>query len=138
MKHFVYFCCMNLKTMNNTIEKINNLVESGKVYEYAGRCWFTAYMTWTKLRKSEKEETILIEGTANGNTHYWLEVNGVIVDPHYKLVYNDLDVELELEYVKEREYNLYQANVNRDWYSERPATNWLGREKWTRVYDLGL
>jgi len=27
-----------------TLEKINKLVESGKVYEYSNRCWFTCYM----------------------------------------------------------------------------------------------
>ncbi len=99
----------------NTIDKINNLVESGKVYEYAGRCWFTCYMTWTKLNKKEKQETLLVEGQANGYLHYWLEVNGKVVDPHYKLIDNDLFVEEEYKYVKEKEYNLNHAKVNKDY-----------------------
>ena len=122
----------------NTIDKINNLVESGKVYEYAGRCWFTAYMTWTKLNKKEKQETLLVEGQANGYLHYWLEVNGKVVDPHYKLIDNDLFVEEEYKYVKEKEYNFNDVKVNKgyEYYEERPAVNWLGREKWAKVYRL--
>lgn len=120
----------------NTIDKINNLVESGKVYEYSGRCWFTAYMTWTKLNKKEKQETLLVEGQANGYLHYWLEVNGEVVDVHYKLIDQYLCVENEYKYVKEKEYNLYNVIVDKDCYEEKPAQNWLGREKWAKVYSL--
>lgn len=120
----------------NTIEKINDLVVSGKVYEYAGRCWFTAYMTWTKLNKKQKEETLLVEGEANGYLHYWLEVNGEVVDPHYKLIDRDLEVEEEYNYKKKKEYNLNNVVVNKNSYEEKPATNWLGREKWAKVYVL--
>jgi hypothetical protein len=121
-----------------TAEKINNLIESGKVYHYRGRCWFTCYMTWTKLTKKEKQETKLVEGKADGLDHYWLEVNGEVVDPHYKILDETLYVEDWYEYVKEKEYNLYDAKVDKGYenYEERPAFNWLNREKWAKVYRL--
>ena len=65
-------------------------------------------------------------------------VSDLIFDPHYKLIDNDLFVEEEYEYVKEKEYNLNDVKVNKgyEYYEERPAVNWLGREKWAKVYRL--
>jgi len=121
-----------------TIEKINKLVESGKVYEYSNRCWFTCYMTYNKLTKKEKSEVVMIEGKANGRLHYWLQVNGVIVDPHYKLIEDDLQVEEEYTYEVKKLIDLSYVKVNKNNYEEKPAYNWLGREKWVKVYDLSL
>tara|TARA_R100000664_G_C2696438_1_gene98478 strand:+ start:344 stop:718 length:375 start_codon:yes stop_codon:yes gene_type:complete len=122
----------------STIEKITKLVETGKVYEYAGRCWFTCYMAWTKLTKQQKKETLLVEGTVNGGTHYWLNVNGVVVDPHYKLVYDDLNVEEDLDYKEQKQYDLSTVKLNKELYEERPTVNYLGREKWSKVHSLNL
>ena len=120
----------------NTIDKINNLIEAGKVYEYAGRCWFTCYMTYSKLTKKQKSEVVLIEGNANGYLHYWLEVNGVVVDPHYKLIYGDMEVESEYSYKSLKKYDLSKVVVDKECYEEKPAVNWLDKEKWAKVYSL--
>tara|TARA_R100001460_G_scaffold51733_1_gene90491 strand:+ start:148 stop:522 length:375 start_codon:yes stop_codon:yes gene_type:complete len=120
----------------NTIDKINNLIETGKIYEYAGRCWFTCYMTYYKLTKKEKSEVVLVEGQANGFLHYWLEVNGVVVDPHYKLINDDMEVEENYTYEPLKRYDFSKVVVDREYYEDKPAVNWLGREKWAKVYDL--
>ena len=121
-----------------TIEKINKLIEDGKVYEYSNRCWFTCYMTYNKLTKKEKSEVVMVEGRANGYLHYWLQVDGVTIDPHYKLIEDDLQVEEEYTYEPEKLIDLSSVKVNKNNYEEKPAYNWLGREKWAKVYDLSL
>ena len=120
----------------NTIDKINNLIETGKIYEYAGRCWFTCYMTYSKLNKKQKNEVVLVEGNANQYLHYWLEVNGVVVDPHYKLIDDDMEVESEYTYKPLKRYDLSKVMVDKECYEQKPAVNWLGREKWAKVYSL--
>jgi len=120
----------------NTIDKINNLIETGKVYEYAGRCWFTCYMTYSKLTKKQKSEVVLIEGNANGYLHYWLEVNGVVVDPQYKLIDDDMEVESEYTYEPLKKYDLSKAVVDKECYEKKLAVNWLGKGKYAKVYTL--
>jgi len=128
-------CKQNKKTMN-TFEKLNDLILSGKVYEYANRCWFTCYMAWTKLPKKMKEETLLVEGLANGNTHYWLKVNGEVFDVHYKLLDEDMSVEQEYKYNEEKTYSFFDVKVDKEYYEEKPASNWLGKNKWSKVWHL--
>lgn len=116
--------------------RINELIRNGKVYEYAGRCWFTCYMAWSKLKKEEKQIVKIIEGEADGFLHYWLEADGQIIDVHYALIDNDLDVEEEYQYKKEKEINPFDLKVDKESYEEKPAVNWLGREKWAKVYSV--
>ena len=126
-------------------KKIDALVEAGKIYEYSNRCWFTCYMTWTKLRKKEKLRTKLVEGKhAINGTHYWLEIdNKEVCDVHYKLVEQDLDCETDWNgdfvdslYVKEKTLNLFDLKVDKENYENKPAYNWHGKEKWAKVWDL--
>jgi hypothetical protein len=120
------------------ISKIKTLVKDGKIYEYAGRCWFTSYMTWTKLKKKEKEQVKLIEGEANGNLHYWLEVNGEVVDPHYMLIDSDVYVEDWYEYVKQKEIDLFNVKVDKEDPEIKYACNWLGKTKFAKVYHIDV
>ena len=117
--------------------KINNLVEDGKVYEYAGRCWYTCYMTWLKLKKDEKLRTKMVKGKSDYGTHYWLELDGKeVVDVHYKLCDKDLDVEQMYSYEKEVTLNLYDCKVDKSLYEKKPSVNWNGRLKESKVWDL--
>mgnify|MGYP003110477012 FL=1 len=78
----------------------------------------------------------MVEGQANGFLHYWLEVNGVVVDPHYKLINDDMEVEENYTYEPLKRYDFSKVVVDREYYEDKPAVNWLGREKWAKVYDL--
>lgn len=126
-------------------EKINTLIEKGKIYEYSNRCWFTCYMTWLKLKKGEKLRTKIIEGKhIEMGTHYWLEIdNKEICDPHYKLTNEDLDFECDFHgnilsdnYKKEKTLDPYNFKIDKENYEHKPSYNWLGKQKWSRVWDL--
>ena len=72
-----------------------------------------------------KKQVVMVEGTCNGFTHYWLEVNGVVCDPHYKIIDGFIDVEENHDYVPMKKYNLNNVAVNRDYYEEKPSCNFL-------------
>ena len=118
-------------------KKIISLIEKGKIYEYSNRCWFTCYMAWTKLKKAEKLRTKIIEGKHNSGTHYWLEIdNKEICDPHYKIVNRDLDFEFDDNYKKENTINPYKLKIDNESDEFRLSCNWLGKEKWSRIWYL--
>ena len=121
-----------------TITKIQELLEGGKLYLYENRCWFTCYMTYRKLNKKEKAEVVMVEGKANGNLHYWLEVDGEIVDVHYKILDDDLSVEDEYTYKPLNKIDLSTVKVDKEYYEQKPAYNWYGKEKWSKVWHLEL
>ena len=137
---------MKTKKMKSELhKKIINLIEKGKIYEYSNRCWFTCYMTWLKLKKDEKLRTKIIEGKhIDCGTHYWLEIdNKEICDPHYKLTNEDLDFEFDWDgnllfdnYKKEKSINPYKLKIDKETSEFRPSYNWLGKQKWSRIWGL--
>tara|TARA_R100001510_G_C7585738_1_gene157137 strand:+ start:113 stop:541 length:429 start_codon:yes stop_codon:yes gene_type:complete len=77
---------------NSTTEKEFTLAEKieyeiyDQIHPADNRCWWTCFCVIRKLKQSEKKHVRFIEGTIHGSTHYWLEVDGRIFDPHYELL----------------------------------------------------
>lgn len=121
-----------------TSQRIQDLIESGRVREYAGRCWFTCYKAMSLLSKSQRKNVVMVEGTANGNRHYWLLVNGEVVDVHYRLIDHDPSVESRYDYVSERELSFDQIQLDRESYEEKETFRWDERIGFERVYSLSF
>jgi len=121
--------------LSNLIEKIKNILDSGKVYAPDNRCWWTVYLVWKKLKKEEREHVKFVEGKMDGGAHYWLEVGSKIVDPHFYIIDNLSDIEVESPelYVAERRLNLEDAIIDLESYDERFCQNKKGKQKWMKV-----
>ena len=57
-----------------------------KIHPADNRCWRTCFSVIRKLKQSEKKQVRFIEGKIHKMTHYWLEVEGRILDPHYEIL----------------------------------------------------
>ena len=57
-----------------------------KIHPAENRCWWTCFSVIRKLKASEKKQVRFIEGKIKGGTHYWLEVEGLIFDPHFEIL----------------------------------------------------
>lgn len=117
-----------------TIEKIHHLIQSGKIYAPANRCWYTCITAYTKLTKSEKKGVKLVNGLRDGYNHYWLVVDGQIVDVHDSIMEQTLWVVDDQTYEPEEELSLENLKLSRELSGEeRPSVNYLGKEKWLKL-----
>ena len=87
---------------NSTTEKEFTLPEKilyevySEIHPADNRCWWTCFSVIRKLKQSEKKQVRFIEGTIKGKTHYWLEVDGLTIDPHYEILSLD-EIQLKLK-----------------------------------------
>ena len=123
------------------LEFLTDKIESGKLYAYEGRCWYTCYKALKSVPARQRKNIFLAEGKANGNTHYWLQdFEGNIIDVHYILLEDGLYYLDDYTYEVERliSFNEISCDTKSDNYEDRPAFNWLGREKWVKVFHLDV
>ena len=79
-----------MRQMNSTTEKEFTLAEKieyeiyDQIHPADNRCWWTCFSVIRKLKQSEKKHVRFIEGKLRGFTHYWLEVDGKVLDPHFE------------------------------------------------------
>ena len=52
------------------------------------------------------------------------------------LINEDMEVESEYTYKPLKRYDLSKVMVDKECYEQKPAVNWLGRDKWAKVYSL--
>ena len=120
---------------------LTDKIEQGKLYAYTNRCWFTCYKAMKSIPARHRKNIFLVEGEANGFTHYWLQdSNNNIIDVHYMLLDEYLDLEGLYNYKVKRliSFEEISCDTKSDNYELREAFNWLGREKWAKVFCLDV
>lgn len=125
----------------NYLDFLTEKIESGKLYAYDGRCWFTCYKAMKSVPARHRENIFLVEGEANGFTHYWLQdSDNTIIDVHYMLLDGCLDTDGLYNYEAKRliSFDEITCDTKSDNYEEKPAFNLLGRDKWAKVFYLDV
>ena len=127
----------------NYLEFLTEKIKSGKLYAYENRCWFTCYKAMKSVPARHRKNIFLVEGEADGITHYWLQdSDNNIIDVHYMLLdrHECLNTEDYYDYETERliSFDEITCDTKSDRYEERPAFNWLGRNKWAKVFHIDV
>lgn len=113
----------------NTVEKIKSIVTSNRVWAIDNRCHQTCIDVYNKLPKAMKKDVTMIEGRVDGMLHYWLSVDGVVVDPHYMIIDQDDAAEAEYSYEPSKSIDPESAHKHEGFFLHRMGSNFKGDYK---------